>query len=207
MYGEVFNERRDGYFVDIGAHDGIYINNTYLLERRYNWSGICVEANPITFSALKKNRRANCLNVCLDRAEADVDFVLRDVLGGIVDQRLDNTAAEVSGNTVVKLKTTTLLKILTECNAPAIIDYLSIDVEGAEERILGEFDFGLYKFKCITIERPNGHLREVFSASDYVLVKELPGLDCFYVHREFLQEYRLNLFQFFAKKHVAIRWR
>ena len=28
--GEVFNEARNGYFVDIGAHDGIHISNTYL---------------------------------------------------------------------------------------------------------------------------------------------------------------------------------
>lgn len=40
---------RGGFFLDIGAHDGIELSNTYVLEKKYNWSGICVEANPYSF--------------------------------------------------------------------------------------------------------------------------------------------------------------
>jgi len=65
----VFNEKRNGYFLDIGAHDGIHISNTYLLERRYGWSGICIEANRDTFLKLQKNRKATCVNACLDSCE------------------------------------------------------------------------------------------------------------------------------------------
>jgi hypothetical protein len=46
VIGEVFNERRGGYFVDIGAHDGVELSNTFLLEKRYGWTSVCVEANP-----------------------------------------------------------------------------------------------------------------------------------------------------------------
>lgn len=53
---------RNGYFVDLGAYDGIYLSNTYLLERRYEWNGICIEANPATFMSLRSNRRAKCVN-------------------------------------------------------------------------------------------------------------------------------------------------
>ena len=38
-----YNNKTDGYFVEIGASDGIKISNTYLLEKEYNWKGICIE--------------------------------------------------------------------------------------------------------------------------------------------------------------------
>ena len=33
---------RSGFFVDIGASDGVTASNTYLLEKFYKWQGICV---------------------------------------------------------------------------------------------------------------------------------------------------------------------
>ena len=40
-----YNGKRDGFFVDIGAYDGKYISNTYMLEKNFDWKGICVEPN------------------------------------------------------------------------------------------------------------------------------------------------------------------
>lgn len=207
IYGETFNEKSGGYFLDIGAHDGIDMSNTYILESRYNWAGICVEANPITFAKLKNNRRAICLNVCLDKSEREVNFVLRSVIGGIVDRDLDNKESDARTDKVIKLKTTPLISVLEDHHAPSIIDYLSIDVEGAEERVLAGFDFHKYTFRSITIERPTELLRNLFKDHGYILLKEIPGLDCFYVHQDFLEEYSWNLHQFYRKKHLTIRWR
>lgn len=206
VYGESFNEKKCGYFLDIGSHDGLYISNTYILESKYNWSGICIEANPITFEKLKKNRNVICLNVCLDQSEGEVEFALRDVMGGIVDDDCDNNGIDTDSNEKIKIKTISLNRILEDNQAPRIIDYLSIDVEGAEERILAEFDFHKYIFRCITIERPSELLRYLFKNNGYILIKEIPGLDCFYVHQDFLSEYTQNLFKFHRKKHFKIRW-
>ena len=35
--------KKEGYFLEIGASDGIKFSNTYVLEKKYNWGGICVE--------------------------------------------------------------------------------------------------------------------------------------------------------------------
>ena len=59
---------------------------------------------------------------------------------------------------LITLPTKTLEQILDQINAPDVIDYLSIDVEGAEERILGRFPFDRYTFTTITIERPSASL-------------------------------------------------
>ncbi|MBK1612262.1 hypothetical protein CKO44_02130 [Rubrivivax gelatinosus] len=203
VFGEAYNEATGRYFLDIGAHDGVSISNTYVLERRYQWKGLCIEANPKTFQALVRNRRAACVNVCLDRTEGEVDFAVRDVLGGIVSPELDNAGPQAE---VLRVRTRPLLDVLREHAAPAVIDYLSIDVEGAEERILDSFDFDRYRFNCMTIERPSAVLRALFARHGYVIVKEIPGLDCFYLHSDFLPEYKRNLFAFYDKKHLSLRW-
>ena len=39
----VFKGYKNGFFIDIGAHDGVTINNTLYFEKYNNWSGINIE--------------------------------------------------------------------------------------------------------------------------------------------------------------------
>ena len=79
-------------------------------------------------------------------------------------------------------KTKTLEYILNKHNAPKVIDYLSLDVEGSETRILSNFPFNKYKFLAITIERPTVELEKILFQNDYVFVKHYQ-MDSFYVHK------------------------
>ncbi len=201
VYSEAFNEMRNGYFVDIGAADGVNLSNTFLLERRYGWRGICVEANPEFFERLRRWRRCTCLNLCLDQEEGVMDFAMDGLFGGIVSGDTDNTSGvvgEKAGATVIRLKTMPLEAVLDRHGAPKEIDYLSIDVEGAEERILRRFDFGKYLFRCVTIERPTEALRNLFARHGYLVIKELPDLDVFYIHKSFLDAFNLNVMRFWS---------
>lgn len=203
VINEVFAQKKQGYFVEIGSADGIIINNTYLLEKCYQWKGICIEANPNLFRQLKVNRNCICLNLCVDQQEGEVDFVLSGFMGGILDKdtdmgsKKDNYAPNSEKR--IKLKTTTLANILKEHQAPKIIDYLSIDVEGAETRILQDFPFKDYTFLSLTIERPSNTLHEILLNNDYILVKIIPGLDSFYIHRSFREDYLKSQKQFYIE--------
>ena len=202
VYGEVFNEKRRGFFVDVGAHDGVNLSNTYLLESRYDWKGICIEAHPQTFRVLQENRRAACVNACIDCVEETVLFADRGLLGGIVSADCDNRFP-ADGETF-ELSTTTLARVLDDLHAPEIIDYLSMDIEGAEERALSGFPFDRYCFTCMTIERPSTVVRDLLRAHGYILVKEFPGLDCFYVHQSFSGQYLNNAMAFY-QKHLVLK--
>jgi FkbM family methyltransferase len=203
VFGEVFDEMREGFFLDIGAHDGVELSNSYILEKRYNWSGICIEANPESFEQLKRNRRAICVNACLDASEGFVNFAKRGMFGGIISVKTDNKSVD-SQSDINAMKTVTLEQLLKDIKAPNEIDYLSIDIEGAEERVLKGFPFKEYKFKCITIERPTDVLKDILKDNGYVLIKEIPGLDCFYLHHDFMDQYRSNVFSFYRKKYLAV---
>jgi FkbM family methyltransferase len=205
VYGEVFNEMKNGFFIDIGAHDGIYLSNTYILECRYDWRGICVEANPSSFKLLKKNRKAICVNACLDGVEGFVDFANRGTMSGIIAPDKWNKDGESCE--VVRVRTQTLNNLLKEMDVPHAVDYLSIDIEGAEESVLKEFNFQDYLFKCITIEHPTDTLKKIFIENGYIPIKEIPYFESFYVHKSFFAQYCANLFDFYNKKYLTLRWK
>jgi FkbM family methyltransferase len=207
VFGEMFNEKKAGFFLDLGAHDGVLISNTYLLERKYLWNGICIEANPDSFRQLQRNRRATCIHACVDSTARLVNFVKRGMQGGILSSDTDNKEGSNETEEIFQVETKTLESILVESKAPFEIDYLSVDIEGSEQRVLGSFDFGKYRFKCLTIERPTELLRNILKENDYVLVKDIPSLDCFYIHKSAVEEYSANVFEFYRKKRLTLRWR
>jgi FkbM family methyltransferase len=200
VFGEVFNEKRQGYFVEIGAANGITLSNTFLLEKRYKWRGLCIEADPYLFGDLKRVRNANCVNACLDAKEGEVAFVSRALFSGIVDDGTDNRPGADNAGTLLRVQTRTFASVLREQGAPQTIDYLSIDVEGAEDRILCGFPFEEYRFRCLTVERPKPALRDVLRRHGYILVRELPKFDAFYVHDSFLPDYKKNAFAFWGRQ-------
>lgn len=145
---------KPGFFIEIGADDGISLSNTKALEDQ-GWTGICVECSD-NFVKLQRNRKCITVNACVwSTTGIIVDFGQTPVksLSGITscyaDQH-DRTRAVVTKRT-----TTSLNDILIANAAPAHIDYLSIDTEGSELEILSALDFNRFTFTCMTIEHNN----------------------------------------------------
>lgn len=186
---EVFPGKRGGWFVDLAASDGVNINNTLLLERHLGWTGVAIEADPEFFPKLRAARTCRCVHACVDAGEGEIEFLQNGKLGGIVADDTDNRPAARTelirksreDGRVLPMTTRTLASILDEANAPAIIDYLSLDVEGAETRILGPFPFDRYRFMAMTIERPTPEINTQLFAAGYVFIRNV-RFDTFYVH-------------------------
>ena len=83
-----YKYKKNGYFIEIGASDGIKLSNTYLLEQKYNWTGICVEPIPDKYKLLCKNRQNShcCDNAVYNESNLEVVFDIAnnyDLLSGI----------------------------------------------------------------------------------------------------------------------------
>lgn len=192
---KIFKYKKCGYFVDLAATDGVKINNTLLLEKQLNWNGICIEPNPYYYKYLKKNRNCDVTDIVVDKTnDVEIDFRIDNgELGGIVDEDTDNNykyrGHQLIKARILRLKTKTLEYVLDYFNAPKIIDYLSLDVEGCEERILSKFPFNKYTFLAMTIERPTPELEKILFENDYVFVEKSKDslgndtFDTFYVHK------------------------
>jgi hypothetical protein len=71
----VLNEKRNGTFVEIGAHHPIWISNTVKLEKIYKWTGLMVEYDP-SYLPLYKKERPNSTHLIQDATTVDFKSVL-----------------------------------------------------------------------------------------------------------------------------------
>jgi FkbM family methyltransferase len=173
----ILGNKSNGYFIELGACDGLYLSNTLFFENHLNWNGICIEPNDSYIEDLKKNRKCNISNDLISGKEGDtVIFSMCGAISGIIDENIGPFTAK--DKCVIK-NTTTLDKVLDRFNAPKIIDYLSLDVEGQEYNILSTFPFDKYKFRCITVEHNAPHvgpkqqmmIRDLLENKGYKFVK------------------------------------
>lgn len=148
---DYFQFEKERFFLDIGANDGISLSNSYLLEKDFNWSGICSEPLPPAYEKLIKCRTAICDNNAVFREGGlSLDFSESNLLSGITSH-IDCHHNAKEGN-IIKVNTITLQDLLENNNAPKIIDYFSLDTEGTELEILKSVDFSKYKFLYINLE-------------------------------------------------------
>jgi len=152
-----YNNKENGFFIEIGASDGINLSNTYLLETQYKWNGICCEPIPNNFEKLVKNRPNS---ICYDKAVYNnsgltLNFDIAnncDLLSGISDH-IDAHKSYVDNNKdIIQVQSISLLDVLHNANAPSFIEYMSLDTEGSEFEILKNFDFEKYTFGLIDVE-------------------------------------------------------
>lgn len=128
-----------GYFVDVGAYDGMRLSNTWALEGM-GWTGICVEPSR-WFGMLQARRKCILDNRAAWSCDGRMKFSENGMLG-----RLD---AAGDGEEVV---CATLEHILDDHNAPSFIHFLSLDVEGSELEVLRVFPWERYQFGAIAVE-------------------------------------------------------
>jgi len=192
---QILGEKTNGYFVDLAAADGITHSNTHFLEKEYLWDGICIEPNPVFFDSLKAERNCICENLAISNRNEVVDFRIDNgQCGGIVADDTDNNIKTRSGQLktaeIIQVQANTLEYVLDKHQAPSIIDYLSLDIEGSEERVIENFNFDKYRFNCITIERPTKLVNDTLFRNGYVFVKNYQ-YDSFYVHEEIQLKYSI----------------
>ena len=161
----------NGFYVDVGAHDGRAASNTYHLEKCQNWQGVLIE--PIMHVYLrsfeirdpKRNIFFNCALVSNTYNEKTVELLYSGLMtisneSSFLVKEWADLGSKFLGNGEVVTPfyslARTLQSVLIEANAPARIDFLSIDVEGAELSVLQGVNFSDWVFEYILIETAEG---------------------------------------------------
>jgi len=185
----------NGYFVELGANDGITQSNTLHFEIYKNWRGVLVEPTPHNYLQCLRNRSnensIHC-NACVSFGysekfveiafsnlmstpiglESDISDPKQNALIG--KQYLSSTDQVFSFGSLAR----TLNSILQDAQAPKLIDLLSLDVEGAEIDILKGVDHQEFAFKymcieCRDIEKTNNYCNSI----GYTLIEKLTHHD------------------------------
>ena len=158
-----FKNKRDGVFIDIGANDGVSLSNTYYLEKELGWTGICFEPIPDIFAKLDEARTCTKIMAGVAEKESVEKFTFVDgpshMLSGMTKeyneshkQRIQREIKTLGGEVKeVDVKCIVLNDVL-EQHGFYDIDYLSLDTEGNEFKILKTIDFDKFNIKVMTIE-------------------------------------------------------
>lgn len=156
-------QKKSGFFIELGAFDGITGSNTLMLEQ-VGWQGICIEPAHWYFERLCENRSCICVNALIAGGDRPTATFLQspDQMSGIADHR-SWQAHEVHK---IEMQTRPMVEVLRQCRAPREIDYLSLDVEGAEMEILRDFPYGEYQLGLLTVEHNAASLPERISVKN-----------------------------------------
>lgn len=150
------NDKKNGFYVDIGAHHPVYYSNTYHFYQK-GWSGVNIDAAPGSMDLFKSLRcRDKNLEICIGpNRDQEIEFF-------VFDQPALNTfepemAARAQQTSKLlgthKIKTKTLEQTLSEVVPEnQEIDFLSIDVEGLDEMILRTNNWKKFSPKIIIFE-------------------------------------------------------
>jgi FkbM family methyltransferase len=200
---EKYLQHSGGYYVELGANDGRFSSNTLYFEGNKDWRGVLVEAVPHLFLECRRNRSTRNHIVCAACVSFDYkdEFVKMIYSNSMsvplnVESDIGDRAAHAElgrqflrdGETLFTFgaKARTLDSILREAGSPWLIDFLSLDVEGAELEVLKGIDHHEFKFRYMLIEcrdiarmqaylEPlNYRLLERFQEHDYLFALDAP---------------------------------
>lgn len=164
IFDNFFKDKKNGIYVDIGATNGIGINNTYFFEKNLNWTGVCIEPQSCYSENLAKNRpKSICINGCIADFNGSGLFLEIEgypkALSGLVNkyderhlQRIENEIKMFGGSKKEIEVNCFVLNDILKKNEITKVDFCSIDVEGAELDILKTIDFVNIEFDIFTIE-------------------------------------------------------
>lgn len=147
----LFNKKK-GFFIELGANDGLTQSNTAFLEKEMEWNGILIEPSLKSYENCKINRpKSICLNYACVSNDFKKEYIEGDFRDNYLMASVNGKRMKSSKDDLVKVKATTLEKILDEyCHTD--IDFLSLDTEGYELDILKGMNLDKYRPTYMLIE-------------------------------------------------------
>jgi FkbM family methyltransferase len=149
-----FKNKKNGFYVDVGCYHPIHRNNTYLLHKQ-DWSGVNIDTSEFSID-LFNHMRPNDLNYncAISNKNEIIKLFYQKELSQLSTIEIDQAKTVFQGNIKEKeIQAFTLDKILNKGKFKNNkIDFLDIDVEGADLKVLEGLSFNKFKPELICIE-------------------------------------------------------
>ena len=188
---EIFFNKENGFFIELGAYDGLVQSNTAFFEFSKKWNGILIEPSRERYVDCVNNRpNSKCFNTaCSNKNTTQISL---DHENGLMSKVVEN--GDYVCNTV------TLETILDECSIDHNIDFLSLDVEGHELEVLDGLNLNKYRPNYMLVELWNSNRDDVITflkmynyefVSNYTNYNHLDNPTWSGLHNDFLFKDRL----------------
>ena len=163
---------KNGFYVDAGCYHPLHLSNTYLLYKR-SWNGINIDISEFSIK-LFNYLRPNDVNInsAVSNTEKEISFYYQKKLSQLSTIKKEISNERMQGNIKEKkIKSFKLNSILNQSKFKnRQIDFLNIDVEGADFEVLKSLDFTIYEPKIICIEIME---KNIFESEIYNFLKDL----------------------------------
>jgi FkbM family methyltransferase len=172
-----FGTRGEGFYIDIGSGHPVHDNASFAFYLK-GWHGITVEPNPwlarLTRAVRPRDRHVEAL---VGAAAGKAAFYLVNEFHGLSTMIEDHARAALTqfGKTsqAITVPVTTLRQLCEQQHAPPVFDFLKVDVEGAEQDVLLNGDWQIYRPRVVVVE----------ALAPYTLSPAWPAWEPFLAHR------------------------
>ena len=179
---DYFGDRKAGFYVDVGCYEPRESSTTYDLEERRGWKGVGIDVNEAYRESWKLHRpRSTFVHAAV--SDTDGEILKLQVAGAFrtldeeMGQRLIKSMGVADQAEVLEVETSTLNTILEQQGVEKI-DFLSMDIEGAELAALRGFDIQRYRPDLSCIEtKQHDEVVAYFEANGYELVEKYRKVD------------------------------
>jgi len=170
------SKKKSGFYVDIGAHHPFRFSNTYIFYK-LGWRGINVDALPGSSKEFVKRRRDDIFVETLvsDQDDEIIYYAFQEPALNTIDRELAEYRIQQGWKLERKfyLKSQTLAHIFDKyLPAGERIDFLSIDVEGADYSVLKSNNWEKYRPQMILVELLSSDIEKITEDKIYLLLKE-----------------------------------
>jgi FkbM family methyltransferase len=149
-----FKNRKNGFYVDVGCYHPIHRNNTYLLHRQ-NWSGINIDTSQFSIDLFNYMRPKDLnYNCAISDKNENIKLFYQKELSQLSTTEKKQAEIVFQGNIKEKeIQAFTLNEVLNRGRYKnSKIDFLDIDVEGADLKVLKGLSFDKFKPELICVE-------------------------------------------------------
>ena len=167
ILSRIFDKVDKGFYVDVGAYHPIRFSNTYLFYKK-GWHGINIDAMPNSMKLFNRIRKKDInLEIPISDEEVFLEY-------HIFNEQAMNTFSKAIANErnkstskfrvikVIKIKPSKLSDIFDKyIDKNQKIDFMNIDVEGFELKVLKSNNWEKYLPKVILVEILNSNLRDL----------------------------------------------
>jgi len=169
ILARIFGEKKNGFYIDVGAHHPTRFSNTYLFYLK-GWRGINIDAMPLSMKEFEKVRPED-INIeypISDKEEVIKYYIFNEPALNTFSRSESQKKNHLNGYEIIEeklLRTSTLADILSKhLKRGQQIDFLSIDVEGFDLKVLQSIDWTKCKPTVILVEDLTNDLEAVLES-------------------------------------------
>ena len=176
-----------GVFVEIGANDGYSDSATLVLERCLGWKGVLIEAQPEIFRLLQQSKRtAEKVHAAACTGSHVTMSGVRTLANGLLDETMTGVSGAVETmnarykkiwgalldlENVTRVPCKPLANIIRDAGFSSV-DFISVDVQGAEYDVLASADPRMFKVILVEAEmvtpQKNELVRKLLKSTGHV---------------------------------------